>query len=254
MKKLILILTSAIALIAASSASAALTPGVYDPANTGCPTATYSGGVLHLAKNCATTTNAAAYGSITGLTGQAFTSGSFTLANVTQCQGGSPRFNVVTTAGTFFLGCNNVTPTTNSDGTLTYTFDAASIAASGLPVPTGTITSASVLVDVQGTADVSKITVNGTSEVPEATTSGTPTSKSDCKNDGWKTFTNPTFKNQGECVSFVNHLNHKRHHGEHGKHHRHHGEHAKSGDAKHSDFAKHPEHAKCDSAKPAASK
>jgi hypothetical protein len=23
-----------------------------------------------------------------------------------------------------------------------------------------------------------------------------------CKNGGWKTFTNPTFKNQGQCVSF----------------------------------------------------
>jgi hypothetical protein len=31
-----------------------------------------------------------------------------------------------------------------------------------------------------------------------------PTSASDCKNGGWQTFTNPTFKNQGDCVSFVN--------------------------------------------------
>lgn len=29
------------------------------------------------------------------------------------------------------------------------------------------------------------------------------TDKNQCKNDGWKTFTNPTFKNQGECVSYV---------------------------------------------------
>lgn len=32
-----------------------------------------------------------------------------------------------------------------------------------------------------------------------------PTNKDQCKNGGWKTFTNPTFKNQGECVSWVNH-------------------------------------------------
>ena len=32
---------------------------------------------------------------------------------------------------------------------------------------------------------------------------GTPTDKDQCKNDGWKTFTNPAFKNQGDCVSFV---------------------------------------------------
>lgn len=33
-----------------------------------------------------------------------------------------------------------------------------------------------------------------------------PTMKSQCKDGGWKTFTNPTFKNQGMCVSFVEHL------------------------------------------------
>ncbi|MFZ3301405.1 MAG: hypothetical protein WA152_01675 [Microgenomates group bacterium] len=30
-----------------------------------------------------------------------------------------------------------------------------------------------------------------------------PESKNDCKDDGWSTFSNPTFKNQGDCVSFV---------------------------------------------------
>lgn len=32
-----------------------------------------------------------------------------------------------------------------------------------------------------------------------------PTSKNECKNDGWKTFTNPTYKNQGMCVSEAAH-------------------------------------------------
>ena len=31
-----------------------------------------------------------------------------------------------------------------------------------------------------------------------------PMNASDCKNGGWLNFTNPTFKNQGDCVSFVN--------------------------------------------------
>ena len=31
----------------------------------------------------------------------------------------------------------------------------------------------------------------------------TPTMKDQCKNRGWKTFTNPSFKNQGQCVSSV---------------------------------------------------
>jgi hypothetical protein len=30
-----------------------------------------------------------------------------------------------------------------------------------------------------------------------------PTSKDQCKKDGWKSFNNPSFKNQGDCVSFV---------------------------------------------------
>jgi hypothetical protein len=221
LKKLILILTSAFALALASTAGAALVPGVFDPGNTGCPTATYSNGVLHLAKNCATSTNAAAGADITGLTGQPFTSASFTLASAAQCQGGSPRFDIVTTTGTFFLGCNNVTPTTNADGTVTYTFNAATIAAGGgqVPFPTGTITSADVLIDVQGVADVSSITVNGISEVPVPTVV-VPTTKSDCKHGGWKTFTNPSFKNQGQCVSYVaHHSKHGKSHDQHGKKH-----------------------------------
>lgn len=36
-------------------------------------------------------------------------------------------------------------------------------------------------------------------EVPK----GPPTSKDQCKNGGWQTFNNPTFKNQGDCVSYV---------------------------------------------------
>src|SRR6186997_2703394 len=128
MKKPLLLLIAVAAMAFAGTATAALVTGVFDPGNTGCPVATYAAGVLHLEKNCATGTNAAAGADITGLEGQAFTTATFTLASATQCQGGSPRFDIVTTTDTFFLGCNNVTPTTNADGTLTYVFDAASIA------------------------------------------------------------------------------------------------------------------------------
>ena len=34
---------------------------------------------------------------------------------------------------------------------------------------------------------------------------GPPTSKDQCKKGGWQTFNNPSFKNQGQCVSYVNH-------------------------------------------------
>jgi Tol biopolymer transport system component len=32
-----------------------------------------------------------------------------------------------------------------------------------------------------------------------------PTSKAQCKKGGWRNFTNPSFKNQGQCVAYVNH-------------------------------------------------
>jgi hypothetical protein len=198
-KRLLIALIAGAALALAGTAGAALVPGVFDPGNTGCVVSTFANGVLHLEKNCPTSTNAAAGADITGLEGQTFTGASFTLASPAQCQGGSPRFDVVTTDGLFFLGCNNVTPTINADGSATYTFTAATIAAAGgqVPVPTGTIQSIDILIDVQGTADISNISVNGQAQTP------TPQAlKDQCKNGGWQNFTSPKFKNQGDCVSF----------------------------------------------------
>jgi hypothetical protein len=199
LKRLLIAAIAAASLALAGTAAAALVPGVFDPGNTGCVVATYQNGVLHLEKNCPTATNAAAGADITGLEGQTFTSASFTLASASQCQGGSPRFNVETTTGFFFLGCNNVIPTTNADGTVTYTFTAATLAAAGnqVPFPTGTIESISILIDVEGTADINKIMVNGELQVPT-----TETAKNQCKDGGWEDFTSPAFKNQGDCVSY----------------------------------------------------
>jgi len=212
MKKPILLAAAAVAALAlAGTAAAALVTWTFVGAGAVCsPTSTFSGGVLHLSKPCTNDTNASAGATITGVSGQTFTSASFTLANTSQCQGGSPRFNVVANGTTFFLGCNNVAPTVNADGTATYLFTAATIAAAGnqVPVPTGTITSVDVLIDIQGTADLSQITFNGQTEVPVA---GSPASKAQCKHGGWRTFTSPSFKNQGQCVSWVEH--HVLHHG-----------------------------------------
>lgn len=36
---------------------------------------------------------------------------------------------------------------------------------------------------------------------------GPPTDKDQCKDDRWQTFNNPTFKNQGQCVSYVERQN-----------------------------------------------
>lgn len=207
MKTFLIAAVAACALALAATAGAALEPGVFDPGSTGCVTSTYSNGVLHLAKNCVSTTNASAGADITGVTGQTFQSGSFTLASATQCQGGSPRFDVFTTGGTFFLGCNNVMPTINADGTATYNFTAANLQPAVAGTTPGTITSdqMSILIDQQGTADITKIVVNGVLQVPTPTA---PTSKSACKHGGWKHFSSPTFKNQGRCISFFNHSLH----------------------------------------------
>ena len=209
MRKLIVLATAVAALALAATAAAALSPWTFDPGNTGCPTSTWSNGVLHLVKNCPTPTNASAGASITGAEGQAFASASFTLANSSQCQGGSPRFDISTTNGLFFLGCNNVTPTTNSDGTVTYTFSPANlIPADPTKTTPGTITAVDILIDVQGTADVSNITVNG---VLENVLTPRQSAFAKCKHGQWKTFTDPKFKNQGQCVShFAHELNRAR--------------------------------------------
>jgi hypothetical protein len=206
MKKLLIAGVVATALVLTASASGALVPGVFDPGNTGCVEATFvkKTRTLHLEKNCPTATNAAAGAEITGVSGHAFQSASFTLASAAQCQGGSPRFNVVTTTAPFFLGCNNVLPTTNANGTATYTFTAATLAAAGqqVPTPTGTVQSVSVLIDVQGTADLTTIAFNGR---VQKVAKGNGDVARPCKNGGWKTFTNPTFKNQGQCVKHLVH-------------------------------------------------
>ena len=206
MKKLLVASVLALTLAFTAAASAALVPGVFDPGSTGCVTSTFvkKTKTLHLEKNCPTATNAAAGAEVTGVSGQPFGSASFTLASTTQCQGGSPRFNVSTTTGLFFLGCNNVTPTTAGNGGATYTFDAGTLAAAGqqVPTPTGTVQSVSLLIDVQGSADITKVTFNGT---PQTVSRGHGDVARACKKGGWRTFTNPTFKNQGQCVKFLVH-------------------------------------------------
>jgi hypothetical protein len=204
------IITAAVAAIASltivAGATAALDPGVYDPGNTGCVKATMTKSkTLHLEKNCPTATDAAAGAEITGVSGQTFESAEFTLKSSTQCQGGSPRFIVVTSTGFFPLGCNNVTPTQNADGTATYVFTAQTLAAAGqqVPTPTGTISFVSVLIDVQGVADLTKIKFNGVAQ-KVVTTNGKGVASA-CKNGAWKTFTSPKFKNQGQCVKHVVH-------------------------------------------------
>jgi hypothetical protein len=159
------------ALALAGTAASAVVPGTFaqNAADAGCVKASIANGTLHLEKNCPTATVASAFGRITGVAGQAFVSASFTLANTGQCHGGSPRFDIGSANGTtYFLGCNNVTPVVNASGTATYTFNADTIAAGGnqVPFPAGAVNTASVLIDVQGTADVTRVFVNGQYQAP----------------------------------------------------------------------------------------
>jgi hypothetical protein len=87
---------------------------------------------------------------------------------------------------------------------------------------------------------------------------GSPTDKDQCKKGGWKTFVDPSFKNQGACVSYVATRSHgkKGDHvkdgkkGEHSKHgtkgeHSKKGEHGRHGKkGKHGEQGKQSEHSK----------
>ena len=118
MRRLITAAAVLATLTLAGTAAAAIVPGTFadTAAHAACVKATAANGTLHLEKNCSTDTVASAFGTINDMNGQTFTSASFTLANPSQCQGGSPRFNVVTNVMTFFLGCNNVNPVINANG------------------------------------------------------------------------------------------------------------------------------------------
>jgi hypothetical protein len=102
----------------------------------------------------------------------------------------------------------------NSNGTATYNFTPATLTSSGQAAFAGTLTSASVLIDVQGSADVSNITLNGVTQVPT-----TPATKRDCKHGSWRNFTSPAFASKHECTAFFKHAKHD--HQDNGRHHGH---------------------------------
>ncbi len=66
------------------------------------------------------------------------------------------------------------------------------------PYPIGTTTITWTATDASGNQATCMQTIT--------VIANTPTNKDQCKHGGWMTFTNPTFNNQGDCVSFVNHL------------------------------------------------
>ena len=65
------------------------------------------------------------------------------------------------------------------------------------PYPFGTTTITQTATDAGGNQSSCQQTIT--------VVANTPTNKEQCKNDGWRSFTNPTFRDQGDCVSFVLH-------------------------------------------------
>jgi hypothetical protein len=62
-------------------------------------------------------------------------------------------------------------------------------------------------------------TAFGSADLPFRTyvLQGPPSSKQECKKGGWRKYKNPSFKNQGQCVKFVNHQGGKGGNGKVGK-------------------------------------
>jgi hypothetical protein len=56
---------------------------------------------------------------------------------------------------------------------------------------------------VTATPTATGTAVSATATRTPTAAAGAPTTAAQCMNGGWRNFTNPTFKNQGDCVSFV---------------------------------------------------
>jgi hypothetical protein len=55
-----------------------------------------------------------------------------------------------------------------------------------------------------GNVDALEVGVAGNTTIYDFEPALTPTGKDQCKNGGWQQFNSPTFKNQGDCIQFVN--------------------------------------------------
>jgi len=185
--------------VVASAASYSLTPWVYDPDNTGGSVAMLVTDGVHLEKNVSTPTNTAAGATINGVEGLSTTGMTLGFHVDGYCGAGAPRFNVTLSDNTvIFLGC-----TYGNDGSGNVSFTAGNTYG-GVLFPEGaTVSSIDLVQDEQGQTTLTNIMVNGvTIDVTRQTV------MNQCKNGGWQTMTDPRthaiFRNQGQCVSYMN--------------------------------------------------
>jgi len=73
-------------------------------------------------------------------------------------------------------------------------------------IPTRVVATVTLENGLVVTAENTNLTGDPSSIFPDVVVPTTPTNKDQCKNGGWMNFTNPSFKNQGLCVSYVNAL------------------------------------------------
>lgn len=186
--------------VTAQAASVTLNPWTYDPDNTGTVVSEVdSNGDLRLEKNAPTPTNSSAGATLEGVEGLSTTGMTLSFNVDGYCEAGAPRFNVTLESGsTIFLGC--VYGDEDADGTVVFE---AGETYGGVLFPEGeTVTRINIVQDEEGQTTLSNIAVNGV-EVVVPLPVTVPTNKDQCKNGGWMTFSNPSFKNQGQCVSYV---------------------------------------------------
>ena len=97
------------------------------------------------------------------------------------------------------------TPTVGVTATATRTPTTA-ISATPTRTPTSSVTATATRTPTSGvTATATRTPTAGVSVTPTVTAvvGAAPTSADQCRNEGWRRFTNPRFKNQGDCVSYV---------------------------------------------------
>jgi hypothetical protein len=221
-----LILASALAFAVSSlhaQSSLQLTPFTYDPGNVCDEQAAWITGInglvagesaIFLKKGCTTATEAAAgvdvISSLEGGDITALTELNFDVLNGGHCGAGAPRFNVVVDGTTYFLGCTAGVHTAIDSRWTHVEFTAADFAAAGIPT-TGTLEDIYIIFDegtdtptggtigTAGSVVIDNISVNN----QVVGSPSQPMSANDCKNGGWMKYTNPPFKNQGQCVSSV---------------------------------------------------
>lgn len=160
---------------------------------------------LYLQKFALTADCSAAGATVNGVNGITLTELNFDYRNDGHCGAGAPRYNVVTTDNvTHFFGCFYGTHTLVGTDWTHVEFAPTD----GFPAvtPTEVVQSIDIVFDEgtdqgRGYAYLDNFSVNG-----QIINKATPTTKDDCKNNGWMNLVDAngnTFKNQGDCVSYV---------------------------------------------------